>query len=249
MPVEIPWYLQFPPRARAAIVGAEAQAETAFRDVLSHIEFQTVGRGTRVLGHKDKERIRLELAALVTAAVARFSTVACEEARAGRYPIDLIANQVDTRLKAVAHNAYYHIEHDKMKAVWSTDYACEQEVARAVKNGEGWRSFLGALAEAASALASEPQASPAPAADTAQKSGSILPPALSEAPAASPAIDDLVSLKTAADHLGVHEDTVRRMGGRGQIELRRVGRRLQVPSAELSRLCGTGDYPKPKPPV
>jgi excisionase family DNA binding protein len=70
-------------------------------------------------------------------------------------------------------------------------------------------------------------------------------PATTPAAPPKPAAEDprpLLSLKVAAERLKVHEDTLRRMGERGEIRLVRVGKKIHVSPAEIDRLLASDKY-------
>jgi excisionase family DNA binding protein len=113
-------------------------------------------------------------------------------------------------------------------------------LVRRLRSDPVWDDFVDDLSAAASSTLSGP---------TAGEAQAVAPPStagdgVSALGTAGPAPQDLVSRKTAADHLGVHEDTVTRMAERGEITTRKIGKRVQVPTSELARLTAGGDYPK-----
>lgn len=54
----------------------------------------------------------------------------------------------------------------------------------------------------------------------------------------------LLSVQETAKRLAIHEDTVRRMQDRGEIQFVKIGNRRRVPASEIKRLHDSGNYPK-----
>src|SRR5262249_10907725 len=102
MPIGIPPFLRFPVSARAAITGAEAQAERQYLEALSTVRLQSSHyTSARTLSHQDVARVRAALTTFVMAAVLAYAKHACEAARTRHLQIEQIAGLVDARIEAV----------------------------------------------------------------------------------------------------------------------------------------------------
>jgi excisionase family DNA binding protein len=222
-----------PPEAYSRLERALLDAETAFTTASaepSYLEtFPGAPRGgiAFVYGGEGAASDAAAQAFVLTVADTVVQTL-CDTAREAQWPAHRLRRDVENLIDQLTVRTY-HEKHSR-RGVTLVDFATM--VQQAFRASPSWAQWQGAIRErtdlappqSASRSTPPPTAAPRQPATT-----SPLPPA--------PIKQEALTIQQAAKLLGVHEDTIRRMAKRGDIEMISLGPKLKrIPKSEISRL-------------
>lgn len=209
----------FPSDFLSPVVAAEVVAERQFRSA--------TGAPNSWNDWRRKPELQGAAREYVSTLVLGFARQACAAVRAGKLSSDRVGWFVGDFERRASVHAYYHLQ---LSGLWSKCEFFRNDVIPQIHQSDGWGEHLEDLKRCA--VQEQPT-------QTTKNFGKDAD-APHEATVATPTLpidtSKSMTVKAAARALGVHEDTILRMGKDGRIEMFKVGRLWRVLQSEVVRV-------------